>query len=124
MIAPISNVVGVAAGADAAPKAGFIRAVIRGRRRAVAFMEEHPDEAGDIIAKAYELEPEVARSAVRNLVTSRTAGVAYWGTGQIFLDGLKRAIEVQKMVGAISGDVDAASLVDTQFLPDDIKALK
>jgi NitT/TauT family transport system substrate-binding protein len=31
---------------------------------------------------------------------------------------------VQKMVGAISGDVDAKSLVDTRFLPDDLKALQ
>jgi NitT/TauT family transport system substrate-binding protein len=124
MIAPVSNVVGVAAGADAAPKAAFIKAVIRGRRRAVAFMEQSSDEAGDIIAKAYELEPAVARSAVHNLVTSRTNGIAYWGNGQIYMDGLKRAIEIQKMVGAISGEVDAEKLVDTQFLPDDIKALK
>jgi NitT/TauT family transport system substrate-binding protein len=40
------------------------------------------------------------------------------------MNGLKKAIEVQKMVGAITGDVDAASLVDTQFLPEDLKALK
>ena len=40
------------------------------------------------------------------------------------LDGLRKAIEVQKMVGAISGDVDAKSLVDTAFLPDDLKALQ
>ena len=122
MIPPITNVVGVAASEGA--KGDFVRAVIRGRRRAVAFMEEKPDEAGDIIAKAYELEPAVARSAVHNLIASRTGGIPYWGTGQIYLDGLKRAIEVQKMVGAISGEIDAASLVDTQYLPDDIKALK
>src|SRR3546814_2732304 len=82
------------------------------------------DEAGDIIAKAYNLGPEVARNAVRNLVAARTSGIEYWGSGQIHLDGLARAIEVQKMVGAISGDIDSASIVDTQFLPDDIKAMK
>jgi NitT/TauT family transport system substrate-binding protein len=87
-------------------------------------MKDHPDEAGDIVAKAYNLEPDVARNAVRALVTSRTDGVEYWGSGQIQLSGLEKAIEVQKMVGAISGDVDAKSIVDTRFLPDDIKALQ
>src|SRR3546814_12772607 len=90
----------------------LIKGVIRARRRAVDFMQENPDEAGDIIAKAYNLEPEVARNAVRNLVAARTSGIEYWGSGQIHLDGLARALEVQKMGGAIPGDIDAASNVD------------
>lgn len=124
ILPPLANVVGVAIGAQAQTKGDFVRAVIRARRKAVAFMQDKPDEAGDIIAKAYNLERDVARTAVRNLVTSTTAGVPYWGTGQIHMEGLKRAIEVQKMVGAISGDIDANKIVDTQFLPDGIKALK
>ena len=42
----------------------------------------------------------------------------------IHMDGLKRTIEVQKSVGAISGDIDATTMIDTRFLPDDIKALQ
>jgi NitT/TauT family transport system substrate-binding protein len=124
LLPPLANVVGVAAGSPTPAKAAFIKAVIRARRHAVTYMEQHPDEAGDIVAKVYNLEPPIARAAVHNLITSRTSGVEYWGSGQIHLDGLKRAIEVQKMVGAITGDVDAEKIVDTQFLPDDIKALK
>jgi NitT/TauT family transport system substrate-binding protein len=37
------------------------------------------------------------------------------------MDGLKRAVEVQKMVGAIKGDVDLDKLIDTRYLPDDLK---
>ena len=124
LLPPLANVVGVAAGAPTPAKADFIKAVIRARRHAVTYMEQHPDEAGDIVAKVYNLEPPVARAAIHNLIASRTAGVEYWGSGQIHLDGLKRAIDVQKMVGAITGDIDAEKIVDTQFLPDDIKALK
>jgi NitT/TauT family transport system substrate-binding protein len=124
ILPPIANVVGVASMSQADSKGDFIRGVIRARIKAVQFMKDHPDEAGDIVAKAYNLEPEVARNAVRALVTSKTDGVEYWGTGQIQLSGLEKAIEVQKMVGAISGDVDAKSIVDTRFLPDDIKALQ
>ena len=124
ILPPVANVVGVAA-PDASPtKAKFVAAVIRARRRAVAFMKEHPDEAGAIVAKAYNLDPEVAVEAIRNLIGSRTQGVEYWGAGELHMDGLRRAIEVQKMVGAISGEVDANALVDTAFLPDDLKALQ
>ncbi|MCA0008657.1 MULTISPECIES: ABC transporter substrate-binding protein [unclassified Mesorhizobium] len=124
LLPPIANVLGAAAGSAAEKKGDFIKAVIRARRRAVEFMAQNPDEAGDIIAKVYNLEPEVARSAVKNLVDSRTNGIEYWGTGQIHLDGLEKSVEVQKMIGALSGDVDLKAIIDTQFLPDDIKELK
>jgi NitT/TauT family transport system substrate-binding protein len=112
---PLDNVVGMGTRGD------FIRAVIRARRRAVEFMIAHPDEAGDLVAKDFNITPEVARSAVRNLTTSYTQGIPYWGNGQIHLDGMKRIIEVQKSVGAIEGDIDVSKMIDTDFLPNDIK---
>jgi NitT/TauT family transport system substrate-binding protein len=121
---PLDNVVGVTTANMAAEKGDFIRAVIRARRKAVEFMHKNPDEAGDMVAKHYSLEPEVARSAVRNLTSSRTQGVPYWGSGQIHMDGLKRMVELQRGLGTIKGEVDYAQIIDTQFLPDDIKALK
>jgi NitT/TauT family transport system substrate-binding protein len=124
VLPPLDNVVGVATVEMMEKRGDFIRAVIRARRKAVQFMKEHPDEAGDIVAKQYNLEPEVARSAVRNLTTSTTKGVPYWGDGQIHLEGLKRMIEAQRSVGAITGEVDYNKIVDTRFLPDDIKAIK
>jgi NitT/TauT family transport system substrate-binding protein len=123
ILPPLDNVVGVTTSNMAAEKGDFIRAVIRARRRAVEFMHKNPDEAGDIVATHYNLEPAVARAAVRNLTTSRTNGIPYWGTGQIHLEGMKRMIEVQRMVGAIKGDVDFDKIIDTQFLPDDIKTI-
>lgn len=118
---PLDNVVGMAT-ADAIKNRGdFIRAVIRARRRAVEFMIAHPDEAGDLVAKDFNITPEVARSAVRNLTTSLTEGVPYWGDGRFHLSGMKRIIEVQKSVGALSGDIDVTKLITTDFLPDDLK---
>lgn len=124
VLPPLDNVVGVTTANMAAEQGDFIRAVIRARRRAVEFMHKNPDEAGDIIAKHYKLEPEVARSAVRNLTSSRTNGVPYWGSGQVHMDGLKRMIELQRGLGTIKEAVDFEKVIDTQFLPDDIKALK
>lgn len=121
---PLDNVVGVTTANMAAEQGDFIRAVIRARRRAVEFMHKNPDEAGDIVAKHYKLDPEVARSAVRNLTSSRTNGVPYWGSGQFHMDGLKRMIELQRGLGTIKEAVDFEKVIDTQFLPDDIKAPK
>lgn len=124
ILPPLSNVVGVTTANMAAEKGDFIRAVIRARRKAVEFMIANPDEAGDIVAKHYNLTPEVARSAVRNLVTSKTQGVEYWGSGQINIEGLKRMIEVQKSLGALDANADVTKMIDTQFLPEDIRKLK
>jgi NitT/TauT family transport system substrate-binding protein len=120
----LDNVVGVTTVEMAEKRGDFIRAVIRARRKAVIFMREHPDEAAEIVAKQYNIEPAVARSAIRNLTTSMTKGVPYWGEGEIHLEGLKRMIEAQRSVGAITGEVDYSKIIDTRFLPDDLKALK
>ena len=61
---------------------------------------------------------------MRNLTTAKTQGVPYWGEGEIHLDGLKRMIEAQRSVGAITGEVDYSKIIDTRFLPDDLKAIK
>ena len=121
---PLDNVVGVTTVEMAEKKGDFLRAVIRARRKAVIFMREHPDEAAVIVAKEYNIDLDVAKSAVRNLTTSKTQGVPYWGEGEIHLDGLKRMIEAQRSVGAITGEVDYSKIIDTRFLPDDLKALR
>jgi NitT/TauT family transport system substrate-binding protein len=123
ILPPLDNVIGVTTLNMAAEKGDFIRAVIRARRKAVEFMNQDPDAAGDLVAKHYQITPEVARSAVRNLTTSRTAGIPYWGSGQIHLEGMKRMIEVQRMVGAITGEVNYDAIIDTSFLPEDIRAI-
>ncbi len=124
VLPPLDNVVGVATVEMMEKKGDFIRAVIRARRKAVKFMKEHPDEAAEIVSKQYNIDVDVAKSAVRNLTTSTTKGVPYWGEGEIHLDGLKRMIEAQRSVGAIQGDVDYSKIIDTRFLPDDLKALR
>ncbi len=82
VLPPLDNVVGVTTVNMADKRGDFIRAVIRARRRAVEFMIANPDEAGEIVAKEYNIAPDVARSAVRNLTTSKTKGVPYWGRGR------------------------------------------
>jgi NitT/TauT family transport system substrate-binding protein len=123
VLPPMSNVVGVALSSQMAENDKFIRGVVRARRAAVEYMMKNPEESGDIVAKAYNIEPALARSVVKNLVNSKTNGIPYWGTGQIHLTGLQRTVEAQRSVGAITGEVDLAKVIDTRFLDEDIRAV-
>jgi NitT/TauT family transport system substrate-binding protein len=121
ILPPLDNVIGVTTVNMAAEKGDFIRAVLRARRKAVEFMHQKPDEAAPMVAKHYNIDVEVARSALHFLTGSKTEGIPYWGNGQIHLAGMKRMIEVQRMVGAIQGEVDWKSIIDTRFLPPDLQ---
>src|SRR5205085_7449164 len=89
LLPPLDNVVGVTTVKAAATRGDFIRAVIRARRQAVEFMYANPGESGDIIAMAYNLSPEVARNAVKNLLASHDkSGVRYWSGGEINLKAM------------------------------------
>jgi NitT/TauT family transport system substrate-binding protein len=123
VLPPMSNVVGVALTSQMKEHDKFIRGVVKARRNAVEFMMKNPDESGDIVARAYNIEPAHARTVVRNLVSSKTNGVPYWGTGQIHLTGLQRTVEAQRSVGAIKGEVDLDKIIDTRFLDEDIRAV-
>ena len=122
LLPPLDNVVGVTTGKAAKERGDFIRAVIRARRQAVDFMYANPDESADIIGKAYNLTPEVAKSAVKNLLGSHEkSGVRYWSGGDINMKALNEMMRAQKIVGALKDDPDWSKIIDTSFLPDDLK---
>jgi NitT/TauT family transport system substrate-binding protein len=122
VLPPLDNVVGVTTGKAAAARGDFIRAVIRARRQAVEFMYANPDESADIIAKAYNLSSEVARSALRNLLASHEkSGVRYWSAGEINLKAMNEMMRAQKIVGALKTDPDWGKIIDESFLPDDLR---
>jgi NitT/TauT family transport system substrate-binding protein len=121
----LSNVVGLTTGEAAKTKGDFIRGVIRARRKAVEHMVANPKDSALIIARAYNLEPAVAESTVRNLLASeKKGGVPYWGPGDLRVDTMDNMIRAQKIVGALKGDPDWSKLVDESFLPEDLKSNK
>lgn len=124
LLPPLANVVGVTTRNMAETRGDFIRGVIRARRRAVEFMHQNPDEAGEIVARAYNIPPEVGRNVLRNLTRNLTEGTPYWGHGQFDMAGLQRMVELQKSVGALSGDIDLTRMIDTSFLPEDLRAAR
>jgi NitT/TauT family transport system substrate-binding protein len=113
----------VTTGDAAKTKGDFIRGVIQARRKAVEYMRTNTKESAAIIAKAYNLEPAVAESTLRNLLASeKRGGVPYWGPGDLRIDTMNNMIRAQKLVGALQGDVDWSKLVDESFLPNDLKS--
>jgi NitT/TauT family transport system substrate-binding protein len=88
----------------------------------VQFLYANPDESAAIIARSHNnMALDVARSAVRNLVEFRQQGFPYFSEGRFDLEGLRRMVEVQRMVGAIDGEIDIKSMVDMSFLPADLQ---
>lgn len=120
---PMSNVVGVTTEAAAGKRGDFLKSVVAGRAKAVAFMKERPEEAAAIVAKVYKLELPVAIQSVRNLIESKTT-LPYWSAGKFDLAGLKEMWRAQILVGAAEGDVDWAELIDERFLPESERGLK
>jgi NitT/TauT family transport system substrate-binding protein len=119
---PLCNVIGVATGKAIAEHGDFLRAVLRARRKAVEFMYAHPEEAGDIVARVYDLDPAIARQAVHNLVTMAPgAKIPYWGTGRFDIKGMDGMIAAQRSVGAYSGTPNWDKMIDRSFLADDLK---
>src|ERR1700760_3692896 len=119
---PLCNVIGVATGKAIAEHGDFLRAVLRARRKAVEFMYAHPDEAGDIVARVYDLDPAIARQAVHNLTTMAPgATIPYLGPGRFDIKGMDRMIEAQRSVGAYSGTPNWDKMIDRSFLADDLK---
>ena len=122
LLPPLDNVVGVTTGKAAAARGDFIRAVIRARRQAVDYMYANPDESAEIVAKAYNLTPDVAKSAVKNLLGSHDkSGVRYWSGGEINLKAMNEMMRAQKIVGALKDDPDWSKIIDESFLPGDLK---
>ena len=119
---PLCNVIGVATGKAIAEHGDFLRAVLRARRKAVEFMYAHPDEAGDIIAKVYDLDPTIVHEAVHNLTTMVPGATRpYWGAGRFDIKGMDGMIAAQRSVGAYSGTPNWEKLIDRRFLADDLK---
>jgi len=89
----------------------------------VEYIYANPGEAAKLIAPEYKLDVPVTKEILDALIAStKTAGVPYWGPGDIRYEPMNNMIKAQKDVGAIEGDVDWATLVDESFLPGDLKS--
>ena len=94
-----------------------LRALIAARREGVQYVQDHPDEAADITARAYSGDPALYRRVFRTLLDAH-----YWSDGHFEYDVMDRMVEGLRIVGQLHGAVDWAKYVDTSFLPPDLHA--
>jgi NitT/TauT family transport system substrate-binding protein len=96
--------------------AAKLRGILAGRQEGVRFIEEHPDEAADIVAKAFNGDPALYRK-----VFMRYIAIHYWSEGKFDYDSMNLMVDGLKIVGKQKGDVDWSKVIDKGFLPSDLQ---
>ena len=95
----------------------IIKGLIVARREGLAYAMEHPDEAAEITAKAYNNpNVELFRAHLRNLIKEN-----YWSDGRLDYTAMNHMVEGLQITGQIKGDVDWPKYVDTSYLPLDLR---
>lgn len=97
--------------------ADIIKGLIVARREGLAYALDHPDEAADITAKAYN-NPNIDlfRNHVRELIK-----LNYWSDGRLDYPSMNHMVEGLQITGQMKGDVDWPKYVDTSYLPADLR---
>ncbi|WP_417277454.1 ABC transporter substrate-binding protein [Castellaniella sp.] len=97
-----------------------IKKIIEARRKGVEFIEKHPDEAGDLLAKQYSLPPAIARSAIHSITKS---GSPYWSQGALDYQGMDVMLDGLRLVKALDNEAfNWSTLVDESLLPKDLRS--
>lgn len=116
VLKPMTTSVGITTRAFAQSHPDTLRAIIAGRRAGVDATYADPDGAAKLLAAQFKLSPDVAKEAVDNMVRSHM-----WSTGQFDHAELDRVASGLKLIGEIKEDVDWARLIDSRFLPADLR---
>lgn len=85
--------------------------ITAGRRDGVEFIYAHPDEAADIVAKAFNGDPVLYRKVFQNFVH-----IQYWTPGIIDKEGMDHMVEGLQIMGQQKGNVDWDKLIDSRFI--------
>ncbi|SAL57250.1 aliphatic compound ABC transporter periplasmic substrate-binding protein [Caballeronia udeis] len=117
ILQPMTTSVGITTREFAKEHPDTLRAIIAGRRAGVDATYANPAAAAALLQESFKLTPEVAKTAVDNMVKSHM-----WSTGEFDRTELDRMTDGLKLIGELNGNVDWPKLVDTSFLPADLKA--
>ncbi|ALS62900.2 ABC transporter substrate-binding protein [Pandoraea norimbergensis] len=117
VLKPMTTSVGITTRAFAQSHPDTLRAIIAGRRAGVDATYANPAGAAKLLAAQFKLSPDVAKEAVDNMVRSHM-----WSQGQFDRAELDRVASGLKLIGEIKDDVDWPKLIDSRFLPADIRA--
>ena len=97
--------------------ADILRNLVAARREGVRFVQEHPDEAAAITARAYNGSADLYKTVFHDLLESQ-----YWSDGRFEYPAMDRMVEGLRIVGQLKGPVDWSKYVDKSFLPTDLQA--
>lgn len=114
-----TQTVGIATDETIAKKGDKLRAVIEARRKGVAFLYANPAEAAAIMGKAYNLAPDVAQSAVANILKQNPT---WWNPGELKHPLMVAMADALGSVGALQLPIDWKAVTDERFLPQDLKS--
>lgn len=93
----------------------IVRGIIAARKQGLGYLVAHPDEAADILAKAYN-NPDAAsfRTHMKDLVE-----INYWSDGRLDYAAMDQMVEGLQITGQLKQSPDWAKMVDLEFLPPD-----
>jgi NitT/TauT family transport system substrate-binding protein len=97
-----------------------LRRIIAARREAVQFLYANPKESGEILAKVWAPLP---RDKVQILL-DELLDAQFYSEGAIEQEPLVNVVRAMQITGMINTDVDIRTVIDTAFLPDDLKTVK
>ncbi len=90
-----------------------IQAIIDARRKGVQFIYDHPDEAVELVAKAYNMEPEIVRTAIDNI---RAMSPQWWKAGEFDYEAMDGMGKMMAAVDLVELPLDWSQYVDESFV--------
>ena len=112
--------IGIATGDLIKKNPDKLRRIIAARREAVQFMYANPKESGEILAKVWAPLP----AAAVQMLLDELLDARFYSEGTIEQEPLANVVRAMKITGMLNADVDLKTLLDTSFLPDDLKIIR
>lgn len=113
-----TQTVGIATDEAIAKKSDKLRAVVEARRKGVEFLYASPKEAAAIVAKAYNLAPDVATNAIANIIKMNPT---WWNRGELKFPLMEAMAESLGSVGALQLPIDWKAATNESFIPPSAK---
>ena len=122
---PTNNVLGLTTAKAAKEKPEIIKGILAARRKGLDFMLKNPAEAAVILSPIFKTDAKVIEKVIIDLRDRGSSdGFPYWSPGSIDMIPLKNAVAGALLTGELTETFDPTPLIDTSFLPDDLKPKK
>ena len=109
-----AQTVGIATDEAIANHGPKLKAVVEARRKGVEFLYANPKEAASILAKAYNLPPDIAANAINNILRMNPT---WWNRGELKMPLMEAMAEALGSVGALQLPIDWKAATNDSFVP-------